>query len=72
MGTTMEFDYELDLGAESFTYCGFRQLINRLRIRGYSFAAFNEAPQLMCRGERFVLMRHDIDMCLSKALAMAE
>jgi UDP-GlcNAc3NAcA epimerase len=55
-----------------FTLRNYRSLLLRLRDRGYKFAAFPEAESLLTQQRQFVLMRHDIDLSLDKALAMAE
>lgn len=54
-----------------FTYQGYWEMLCRMSASGYSFASFAEAAQLYKAGRRFVLMRHDVDLDLGKALAMA-
>jgi hypothetical protein len=57
--------------APTFTYRGYWGMLGRLSTAGYSFASFPEAAQLCEAGRRFVLMRHDVDLDLEKALALA-
>ncbi len=47
------------------------ELLENIKGRGYRFACFEEAEGLLGGGERFVLMRHDIDMDLAGAWRMA-
>ena len=54
-----------------FTHSGYRFLLSRLLEDGYVAAAFEDAERLLDRGERFLLLRHDIDFDLAPALAMA-
>jgi hypothetical protein len=55
----------------TFTLAEFECLIARLRERDYRFARFSDAEAMRAAGTPFVLMRHDIDMSLEAALAMA-
>jgi hypothetical protein len=63
------------LGSESssppLTYRGYLEMVQRFSSAGYHFASFKEAPYLYESGRRFVLIRHDVDLDLEKALAMA-
>jgi UDP-GlcNAc3NAcA epimerase len=64
----------IDMPAPSetrFTYRRYATMILQLRDAGYHFAAFPEAKALLQKGSRFVLLRHDVDLCLRKALALA-
>jgi len=54
-----------------FTHKGYQFLLSRLVQKGYIPAAFEDGESLLERGERFVLLRHDIDFDLVPALAMA-
>lgn len=54
-----------------FTHAGYRFLLSRLLGAGYTPAAFEDGERLLAKGERFVLLRHDIDFELEPALAMA-
>jgi UDP-GlcNAc3NAcA epimerase len=58
--------------ATNFTYTHYRRMLTSLQERGYAFAAFPEAEELLAWGEPFVLLRHDIDMEVEKAIALAE
>lgn len=55
-----------------FTYPGYVALLHALKARVYAFAGFAAAPDLLASGRRFVLLRHDVDFDLEKALQMAE
>jgi hypothetical protein len=55
-----------------FTYRDYLGMLQQLQDRGYRFAAFPETEALLARGARFVLMRHDVDLDLEKAVALAE
>ena len=55
-----------------FTYREYREILRKLGDRGYSFAPFSEAEGLLRSGRRFVLLRHDIDLDLGKAVRLAE
>jgi len=63
---------EKQLQAVPFTYQGYLELLRRLSARGYSFHSFPEARELLDNKRQFVLMRHDVDLDLEKALALAE
>ena len=60
-----------NFGVTSFTYTHYRRLLGQLQKRGYQFAQFTRAVKPLSRVGRFVLLRHDIDMDLGKALQMA-
>lgn len=55
--------------ASTFTYRSYRRMLRTLLDAGYSFRAFDETADA---NEPFVLLRHDIDLDLRKALRMAE
>jgi UDP-GlcNAc3NAcA epimerase len=55
-----------------FTYTAYCAMLNRLLGEGYRFATFPEAATILKAGQPFVLMRHDIDFDLDKALKIAE
>lgn len=55
-----------------FTHQNYSHLLQSLLEKGYTFASFPSAEDRLENGEQFVLMRHDIDMSLERALAMAE
>jgi UDP-N-acetylglucosamine 2-epimerase len=55
-----------------FTYTEYRGILQKLRNSGYSFAPFYEAERLLRKNQRFILLRHDIDLDLGKAVALAE
>jgi UDP-N-acetylglucosamine 2-epimerase len=55
-----------------FTYAGYRGILQKLQVSGYRFAPFYEAEGLLRKGQRFVLLRHDIDLDLGKAVVLAE
>ena len=47
-------------------------MLARLTDRQYEFARFDEAAARLRNGRPFILLRHDIDMCLEAARRMAE
>jgi len=51
-----------------FTYNAYRSLVDLLNKGGYHFVGYSDEASV----DRTVIMRHDVDFCLSKALAMAE
>ena len=51
-----------------FTYNAYRSLVDLLNKGGYHFVGYCDEASV----DRAVIMRHDVDFCLSKALAMAE
>lgn len=51
-----------------FTYNSYTSLIDLIRGSGYQFNLFQEEEH----NDNVVIMRHDIDVCLEKALEMAE
>lgn len=55
-----------------FSRTKYRDLCRSLQKSGYHFAGFGEAPSLLNERSQFVLMRHDIDFDLMRALEMAE
>lgn len=57
--------------ATDFCYTAYRNIIQQFRAKNYEFRAFNDPRNSDCEA-RFVLLRHDIDFCLHKALAMAK
>ena len=58
--------------AGQFTYREYASLVQDLKDSGYRFARFAEAADLLAARQSFVLMRHDVDMCLESALRLAE
>jgi UDP-GlcNAc3NAcA epimerase len=50
----------------------YKKVLKGLLSKNYSFNSFDEAPRLLEDNSPFVIMRHDIDFCLNKALAMAK
>jgi len=54
-----------------FSYATYRTMLERFQADGYRFAAFTEAEALLQQQSRFVLLRHDIDLDLAKALPIA-
>lgn len=55
----------------TFTHDEYRLMLRGIAEAGYSFRRFPEAAGLLAGREPFVLMRHDVDMCVAKALAIA-
>ena len=56
-----------------FTYSSYRSLLENLQGAGYDFLSFREALASQSEATSpFVLMRHDIDFDLEKAVRMAE
>ena len=51
-----------------FTYNAYRSLVSLLNKGEYRFVGYSDEAS----GERTVIMRHDVDFCLSKAVAMAQ
>jgi hypothetical protein len=58
--------------ATDFTNSSYRSMLGALRTAGHDFVSFSEAEALLEQGARFVLLRHDVDLELESALAMAE
>lgn len=56
----------------AFTYDEYREIIRAFLASGYEFRLFPEAEGLIAAKKQFVLMRHDIDMSVEKALTLAE
>ena len=57
--------------AAAFTYGRYRKLLQEFADRGYAFVPFSDAQDLLARRSMFVLIRHDVDFDLDKALRMA-
>ena len=57
---------------DAFTYTEYRRLLAHLTDCQYEFAWFDEAAARLQTGRPFILLRHDIDMCLEAARRMAE
>ncbi len=55
-----------------FTYSAYSAMLKQLLGEGYRFITFLEAASALKTEQPFVLMRHDIDFDLNKALKMAE
>ena len=55
-----------------FTYDNYLNMTQRLRDRGYEFAFFPDSEALLESNRPFVLMRHDVDLDLDKALRMSD
>ena len=55
----------------TFTLATYADMVENLLERGYRFSSFPEAESQLDVDQRFVLMRHDIDMSLEAALRMA-
>ncbi len=51
-----------------FTFKGYTELIDTLRMSGYDFADYHDYADF----SRCVILRHDIDNCIEKALTIAE
>jgi len=51
-----------------FTIDAYRQLLNLIRSKGYPFCFYHEADLL----EKAVILRHDVDFSLDKAVEMAK
>jgi hypothetical protein len=62
----------IDCPHPDFTFGWYAWLLEQFRDRGYRFESFGRGSQLSAEGQRVVLMRHDIDFDLDKALEMAE
>lgn len=58
--------------AGRFTYADYENMVRKLKSKGYKFAAFHEAENLLEKKKPFVLMRHDVDMDLDAALRLAK
>jgi UDP-N-acetylglucosamine 2-epimerase len=56
----------------ALTHAGYGRLLDRFRYAGYHFRSFPEAGAAAAEGERFVLMRHDIDFDIGAAVPIAE
>ncbi|MGI8497817.1 MAG: non-hydrolyzing UDP-N-acetylglucosamine 2-epimerase [Gemmatimonadaceae bacterium] len=66
------FDLLPKVKASAFTHRNYRAFLGRFQDAGYYFASFEEAPALLDAKKPFVLLRHDIDLDLGRALRMAE
>ncbi len=56
-----------------FTYKGYEQMLRLLKKQGYQFINYDDAKNKLCDNDLFVvIMRHDIDMCIDKALLLAK
>lgn len=58
--------------AGKFTYDDYSAMVRCFLSADYSFATFLEAQALLQKGNPFVVLRHDIDVSLEKALELAE
>jgi hypothetical protein len=56
-----------------FTYGDYSDMMRQFLDRGYRFVSFKEAHSILANGgdPKFVILRHDIDFDLGKALEMA-
>lgn len=54
-----------------FTHTSYKQMLHALATAGYTFSRFPQAPTNMAWATPFVLLRHDVDLDLEAALAMA-
>ncbi len=61
----------LETSLSNFTHSAYALLLEQLLQKGYKFKSFLEAKGALAAAERFVLMRHDIDFDLQKALEIA-
>lgn len=52
----------------NFTYASYRELLSLLRERGYAFRGYHDYGD----APRCVILRHDIDTCLDRAVKLAE
>ncbi len=50
------------------TIAAYRRLLELLRSKGYPFCFYDEADQY----EKSVILRHDVDFTIEKAVEMAE
>ncbi len=55
-----------------FTYSNYVNMVRLLQEAGYCFEKFGNSLQLLEKSQQFILMRHDIDLDLHKALTLAE
>ncbi len=60
------------LTLDDFTYEQYIRFLQALQENGYRFLSFSQAAGEAEDGEPFVLLRHDIDFSLEKALLMSE
>jgi hypothetical protein len=54
-----------------FTYESYRSMVHRLRESGYTFAMFPDVDGPLADGRPYVLLRHDIDLSLGRAVPLA-
>ncbi|HCQ02039.1 MAG TPA: hypothetical protein DIT99_15710 [Candidatus Latescibacteria bacterium] len=54
------------------TFMNYRHQIHQFLAHDYLFVSFPEAPLLLNKQQRFLIMRHDIDFDLKRALCFAE
>jgi len=55
--------------SEEFSLTGYRALITRFRDLGYQFRSFTD--NTLQQGARHLLLRHDVDICLARAVMLA-
>jgi len=55
-----------------FSYNNYKNMLSNFLQANYTFEKFEDIPYLIKRKKPFVLLRHDIDMSLSKALEIAK
>lgn len=53
------------------TYDNYKKLVSGFKNSGYSFISFRDSLDAKSLENKYILMRHDIDMDLSRALALA-
>ncbi len=58
--------------ATNFTHRNYRVFLQRFIDAGYEFAPFDKGAELLETGKPFVLLRHDVDLDLHRALRIAE
>jgi UDP-N-acetylglucosamine 2-epimerase len=58
--------------ATAFTYRNYQRMLERFLDAGYSFAPFEEAESRLESRDPFVLLRHDVDVDLERAVRMGE
>lgn len=61
----------LDGWAENFSYDYYRKLLRTLRTN-YEVRTLSEYPDCRSNGERAAFMRHDIDVCIDRAVELAK
>lgn len=55
-----------------FTYTAYKNLIEKFKEEDYSFIGYKGASREILDEKSVVIFRHDIDLCLEKALEMAK